>query len=182
MIKKYIYFQLYKKLDNYISDNISYEINDGSFIRVKKAIDRDLNYNISIYNIIKKYFYFKKRLLLIPKDIPKQYFKILLFYNKEFNNDLLNNYCFEKEFSKKNIIVKRITCKNNKDKIINKYIKKGYILIVDIDNYREISYTIIKGKNIPIIKIYIRENITLDYIYNIVNFIHDFIRINNNKN
>ena len=164
MIKKYIYNYVYKKLDDYIRHNIGFEINEGSYKRIKLAIDRDINFNNNIYYIVKKYFYYKKRLKLIPIDIPKNCYKILLLYNKKYENILFNNYDFEKEFSNNNIILVRKYYKKN-------YIKKKYKAIIKIDSKKEISYTLYKNTNIPIIKIYIYENINIYYIKNVVDFI-----------
>ena len=131
-IFKYIHYVIIKKLilhliDNlqmYIRNNIGFEINEGSFNRIDKYISNNIYEKYNIFSILKRYYYYKSKLELIPIDKPKNTFKVGIISNQYINNELYYNYYIEKELSNKNISIRRYIDNNN----YNKKIKGKYYL------------------------------------------------------
>ena len=169
--------RLINKTKKYITSNIGFEINEGSFERVDKLVNERIHYG----NIIKNYFYYIKRLKNISLDKPKKIYKIGIISNNYIPINLYYDYTIEKLMGLKNIEPIRYINFNK----INKFKLKYYLY--KINDYCENNIGLNIIKNIYITKKLIDNK--CDGILNIIdsNLISDIdsnIIINNmcNKN
>lgn len=97
------------KLDIYIRKNIGFEINKGSFDRVKKSMLVNFSKTKGFVDLVKKYFYFKKKFKSIPLDKPKNCLKIGIVGELYTSMEPHSSYFIERELANMNIEVSRFT-------------------------------------------------------------------------
>lgn len=116
-ITKYLYYLLLTflmiyfmdKTDMYIRKNIGFEINKGSFDRVKKSMLVKFSKTKGIIDLIKKYYYYNKKFKNISLDKPKNCLKIGVVGELYTSMEPHSNYFLEKELASMNIEVTRFT-------------------------------------------------------------------------
>lgn len=119
-----IYFM--DKIDFFIRKNIGFEINKGSFERVKKGMLKSFSKNKGIINLIKEYYRFKRKFKNIKLDKPKNPIKVGIVGELYTSMEESANYCIEKELANMNIEVTRYT--NATFLLITKRFKEKYYL------------------------------------------------------
>ena len=112
------------KIDNYIRENVGFEVENKSFENLKKEmLDKfsKVKSNIGLYLLYKKY---KKKFKQLKINKPENCFKIGIIGELYTVMEPFSNYFLEKELAKYNISIKRFTNANyllfNKRKIIKK--------------------------------------------------------------
>lgn len=160
---------LINKLQVYIRKNVGFEINEGSFLRIDKLIRNNILAKDSVLIILKKYFYYKKRLYNLAVDKPKRLTKVALV-SQNYKQFIFDDYYLEKLLASKNIQV-IIKYKYSLKKLNDKY--DGIIYVFD----QFADKNIIKQLDIPIIFIRYKDEIdkeklknNIDKFSNIINF------------
>ena len=114
------------KLDIYIRKNIGVELNEGSFDRVKKSMVISFSKTKGFIDLIKKYFYFKKKFKNIPLDKPKNCLKIGIVGMPYIFIDENSNYFIEKKLANMNIEVSKFP--NETFLFLSRPLKEKYYL------------------------------------------------------
>ena len=141
-------------IDNYIRENIGFEVDKGSFIRLKKKMLNDFSKCKGLLHLNRLYRKYKREFKKIKVDKPKDYIKVGLIGELYTLMEDNANYCIEYELAKHGIVIKRFTNVTylllKKRKKVRKYLKKmkniKYRLGADaLDNIYHTEYLCKKG-------------------------------------
>lgn len=141
-------------IDNYIRENIGFEVDKGSFIRLKKKMLNDFSKCKGLLHLNRLYRKYKREFKKIKVDKPKDYIKVGLIGELYTLMEDNANYCIEYELAKHGIVIKRFTNVTylllKKRKLVKKYLKKmkniKYRLGADaLDNIYHTEYLCKKG-------------------------------------
>ncbi len=141
-------------IDDYIRENIGFECERGSFIKLKKKMLNDFSKCRGLFHLRRLYRKYKKEFKKIEIDKPKDYIKVGLIGELYTLMEDNANYCVEYELAKHGIAIKRFTNVTylllKKRKKVRKYLKKmkniKYRLGADaLDNIYHTEYLCKKG-------------------------------------
>lgn len=169
MLSKFIKLLL-RKHEKYIRNNISFEVNKGSFERVKKTMINRYLESKNIISILKNYIRYKKRFKEIFIDKPRSCLKIAII------GDLFSSYIIERHLESKNIEVYKIY-KRNKLKMYD-----GVIYIRDFYNSNETGFLksfecLCNKQKKPLLYLNIDENVSEDNIKLKLDIFYDVITL-----
>lgn len=97
------------RLDMYIRKNIGFEINRGSFDRIKKSMLNEFSKTTGFINLFIKYRKYKKKFKNISLDKPKNCIKIGVVGELYTSMEQYSSYFIERELANMNIEVTRFT-------------------------------------------------------------------------
>ena len=141
-------------IDDYIRENIGFECERGSFIKLKKKMLNDFSKCRGLFHLRRLYRKYKKEFKKIEIDKPKDYIKVGLIGELYTLMEDNANYEIEYELAKHGIAIKRFTNVTylllKKRKLVKKYLKKmkniKYRLGADaLDNIYHTEYLCKKG-------------------------------------
>ncbi len=141
-------------IDDYIRENIGFECERGSFIKLKKKMLNDFSKCRGLFHLRRLYRKYKKEFKKIEIDKPKDYIKVGLIGELYTLMEDNANYEIEYELAKHGIAIKRFTNVTylllKKRKKVRKYLKKmkniKYRLGADaLDNIYHTEYLCKKG-------------------------------------
>lgn len=116
------------KIDDYIRENIGFEVDKGSFIRLKKKMLKDFYNCKGLFHLKRLYRKYKKRFRKIKIDKPKDYLKVGVIGELYTLMEDSANYNIEYELAKYKISIKRFTNVTylllKKRKKVRKYLRK----------------------------------------------------------
>lgn len=116
------------KVDEYIRSNIGFEIEEGSFIKVKEEMLKSFSKTKGLIQLHRLYRQYYKKIKKIPIDKPKDCLKIGLIGELYTLMEPTSNYFIEKDLAKHHIEIKRYTNVSylllKKRKQVKKYLKK----------------------------------------------------------
>ena len=116
------------KIDDYIRENIGFEVDKGSFIRLKKKMLNDFYNCNGLFHLKRLYRKYKKRFRKIKIDKPKDYLKVGVIGELYTLMEDSANYNIEYELAKYKISIKRFTNVTylllKKRKKVRKYLRK----------------------------------------------------------
>ena len=116
------------KIDDYIRENIGFEVDKGSFIRLKKKVLKDFYNCKGLFHLKRLYRKYKKRFRKIKIDKPKDYLKVGVIGELYTLMEDSANYNIEYELAKYKISIKRFTNVTylllKKRKKVRKYLRK----------------------------------------------------------
>ena len=115
-------------IDDYIRDNIGFECEKGSFIKLKKKMLNDFSKCKVLFHLRRLYRKYKRDFKKIKVDKPKDYIKVGLIGELYTLMEDNANYCVEYELAKHGIAIKRFTNVTylllKKRKLVKNYLKK----------------------------------------------------------
>ncbi|MBO5182913.1 MAG: hypothetical protein J6B64_00790 [Bacilli bacterium] len=114
------------KLDMYIRKNVGFEINKGSFDRVKKSMLTKFSKTRGFLDLIKTYYYYRKKFKNIALDKPKNCLKVGIVGELYTSMEPHSSYFIERELANMNVEVTRYT--NVTFLLITKRFKEKYYL------------------------------------------------------
>ncbi len=118
------------KIDDYIRLNACYEKEVGSMKKIKEQMLKAFSETKGYFDLIKKYYYFKRKLKKVPK-VNKEVMKIGLIGELYTLMEPMANYHIEDELIKMGCRVKRFTNVTyllfQKKKAVKKYLKNFFI-------------------------------------------------------
>ena len=141
-------------MDDYIRENIGFEVDKGSFLKLKKMMLNDFAECKGLFHLRRLYRKYKREFKKIKIDKPKDYIKVGLIGELYTLMEDNANYCVEYELAKHGIAIKRFTNVTylllKKRKKVRKYLKKmkniKYRLGADaLDNIYHTEYLCKKG-------------------------------------
>ena len=141
-------------IDDYIRENIGFECERGSFIKLKKKMLNDFSKCRGLFHLRRLYRKYKREFKKIEIDKPKDYIKVGLIGELYTLMEDNANYEIEYELAKHGIAIKRFTNVTylllKKRKKVRKYLKKmkniKYRLGADaLDNIYHTEYLCKKG-------------------------------------
>lgn len=141
-------------IDEFIRENIGFEVDKGSFIRLKKKMLNDFSKCKGLLHLNRLYRKYKKKFKKIKIDKPNDYLKVGIIGELYTLMEDNANYCIEYELAKHGIVIKRFTNVTylllKKRKLVKKYLKKmkniKYRLGADaLDNIYHTEYLCKKG-------------------------------------
>lgn len=104
-----IYIRYLDKLDEYIRHNIGFEVEKNSFIKVKKQFIAKCNKTNSIFQLIKTYHIYKRKLTKLPINKPKKCLKVGIIGELYTAMEPFATYDLEKTLATYHIEIKRFT-------------------------------------------------------------------------
>lgn len=96
-------------IDEYIRHNIGFEIEDNSFINLKKEMLNSFSKCMGYFNLTKRYFYYKNKFKNIKINKPSNPIKIGIIGELYTAMEPFSSYFLEKELASMNIEIKRFT-------------------------------------------------------------------------
>lgn len=141
-------------IDDYIRENIGFEVDKGSFLKIKKKMLNDFSNCKGLFHLRRLYRKYKKEFNKIKIDKPKDYIKVGVIGELYTLMEENANYCVEYELAKHGIAIKRFTNVTylllKKRKLVKNYLKKmkniKYRLGADaLDNIYHTEYLCKKG-------------------------------------
>lgn len=116
------------KIDDYIRQNIGFEIEKGTFIKLKKKMLKDFSNVKSLFELKRKYHRYKKLFKKIKINKPNNYIKIGLIGELYTLMEENANYNIEYTLASYGVSIKRFTNVTyllfKKHKLIKKYLKR----------------------------------------------------------
>ena len=116
------------RIDDYIRENIGFEVDKGSFIRLKKKMLKDFYNCKGLFHLKRLYGRYKKRFRKIKIDKPKDCLKVGIIGELYTLMEDSANYNIEYELAKYKISIKRFTNVTylllKKRKKVRKYLRK----------------------------------------------------------
>lgn len=118
------------KIDDYIRQNIGFEVKKGSFIKLKNCMLNDFYHTKGFLHLNKLYRRYKKLFKKIKVNKPKNHLKVGIIGELYTLMEENANYEIEYELAKNNIAIKRFTNVTylllKKRKLVKKYLKRLY--------------------------------------------------------
>ena len=116
------------RIDDYIRENIGFEVDKGSFIRLKKEMLKDFYNCNGLFHLKRLYRKYKKSFRKIKVDKPKDCLKVGIIGELYTLMEDNSNYNIEYELAKYKISIKRFTNVTylllKKRKLVKKYLRK----------------------------------------------------------